>query len=614
MAQDDLTREQLLWRMVLLHRLAADLSEAVTPFDVAQVVVEQGVQTADAKTGAVWLRARDGSLRLGAHRGLPAEYMEEWRCIAPDSELPAQQVARTRRPWWIESADELETSAPELLDRATRAGRRNAFVVLPIVAHDRVLGVLSYGFAGDHRFAAQDRALIETVAYHCGQALDRARLFDVERRANERLRLLSEVGAIFASSLDYEAALSDLTRSLVPLIADWCAIDLVDDRGIPRPVAVAHMSPERAAFWRGDRERSPPAESDPLHSVLCTGESAIVPALPGARPIDPHAEERDVRIARELGASSMMIVPLRGRGPPVGAMTLICGADGAQYDREDLDFATVLAARAALAVENARLYQQSVETARSATEANRVKDEFLATLSHELRTPLNAILGWTRMIRGGQLDPSKMARALESIERNAGAQKQLVEDLLDVSRIVTGKLRLEVQALHLAPVVEEAIEAVRPAAHVKEIHLESSIEANLPPILGDPARLQQVVWNLLSNAIKFTSRGGRVQVRIQPTGSYLEVAVSDNGQGISADFLPYVFDRFRQADASFTRTQGGLGIGLSIVRSVVELHGGLVEVHSEGPGRGSTFVVKLPQAAAARVREREELRIGRSSA
>jgi signal transduction histidine kinase len=572
--------------MVLLHRLAADLSEAVTPFDVAQVVVEQGVQTADAKSGAVWLRARDGSLRLGAHRGVPAEYMEEWRLIPPDSELPAQQVVRTRRGWWIESADELETSAPEILDRQTQAGRRNAFVVLPIVAHDRVLGVLSYGFDGDHRFAPEDRSLIETVAHHCGQALDRARLFEVERRANERLRLLSEVGAIFASSLDYEAKLSELARSLVPLMADGCAIDLVDDRGFPRPVAVAHLNPERAAFWRAHRENSPPAESDPLHAVLRSGEAEIMPAS--------------------------MIVPLQGRGAPVGAMTLICCADGGQFDREDLDFATVLAARAALAIESARLYRQSVETARSATEANRVKDEFLATLSHELRTPLNAILGWTRMIRGGQLDPSKMARALESIERNAGAQKQLVEDLLDVSRIVTGKLRLEVQAIHLAPVVEEAIEAVRPAADVKGIDLASSLEANLPPILGDPARLQQVVWNLLSNAIKFTSRGGRVQVRVQTTGSTLELAVSDNGQGISADFLPYVFDRFRQADASFTRSQGGLGIGLSIVRSVVELHGGVVEVHSDGPGRGSTFVVKLPPAAT-RVRERDELRIGQTS-
>jgi signal transduction histidine kinase len=611
MAQDDLTREQLLWRMVLLHRLAADLSEAVTPFDVAQVIVEQGVQTADAKTGAVWLRAPDGSLRLGAQRGFPDGYLAHWRWIAADSNVPVQQAARTRRPWWVESIDEIEASAPQVHDRATQAGRRNGFVALPIIAHERLLGVLCYGFEGDHRFAPEERALIETVAHHCAQALDRARLFEVERRANERLRLLSEVGAILASSLDYETTLSDVARSLLPMLGDWCAIDLVDERGVPRPVAVAHANPAWAGLWQELRQRHPPHESDPLYGVLRTGRPELVPNIADA-PSDRPRDQRDPPLGREQGAHSRMIVPLQGRGTPVGAMTLVCGVDGRQYDREDLDFAVVLAARAALAIENARLYQQSVETARRATEANRVKDEFLATLSHELRTPLNAILGWTRMIRSGQLDPSKMARAFESIERNAGAQKQLVEDLLDVSRIVTGKLRLDVQVLDLAQVVEEAIEAVRPAAEAKEIRVERLLEANLPPIVGDPERLQQVVWNLLSNAIKFTARGGHVQLAIRPASSHVELAVTDDGQGIPADFLPFVFDRFRQADASFTRTQGGLGIGLSIVRSVVELHGGTVEVTSEGPGRGAAFLVKLPQAPA-RAREREEGRVRRTS-
>ncbi|HXG65548.1 MAG TPA: ATP-binding protein [Blastocatellia bacterium] len=235
------------------------------------------------------------------------------------------------------------------------------------------------------------------------------------------------------------------------------------------------------------------------------------------------------------------------------------------------------------------------QQARHAAEAsNRLKDEFLATVSHELRTPLNAIMGWSHMLRAQKQDAASLARGLEVIERNARLQAQLIEDILDVSRIITGKLRLRLRPTRLAPVVHQAVEAARPAARAKGIHLEEALDYSVGAVSGDPDRLQQVVWNLLSNAIKFTPKGGRVEVRLQRRDAEARITVSDTGQGISADFLPYVFDRFRQADASTTRKHGGLGLGLAIVRHLVDMHGGAIHAESAGEGQGATFTVSLP--------------------
>ncbi|MGH9311455.1 MAG: sensor histidine kinase [Vicinamibacterales bacterium] len=230
--------------------------------------------------------------------------------------------------------------------------------------------------------------------------------------------------------------------------------------------------------------------------------------------------------------------------------------------------------------------------------ANRAKEDFLATLSHELRTPLNAMLGWTRLLRTGKLEGAAMGRALETIERNAHIQEQLIADILDVSRIVTGKLRLELRRMKLAPVVEAALDTVRPASEAKGVRLLSEIGYD-GDVLGDPDRLQQVVWNLLANAIKFTPTGGTITVRVEQSGATAVTTVGDTGEGIPAALLPFIFDRFMQADASVTRSHGGLGLGLSIVRHIVELHGGNVEARSDGPGFGATFLVRLPVPVAS---------------
>ena len=234
------------------------------------------------------------------------------------------------------------------------------------------------------------------------------------------------------------------------------------------------------------------------------------------------------------------------------------------------------------------------QQAEALAHANRLKDEFLATVSHELRTPLNAMLGWATMLRGKQMDEATQQRAIETIERNARAQNQLIDDLLDVSRIITGKLRLDVRPVVLVSVLEAAIDSIRPAAEAKNIRLQSLLDPAAGPVSGDPDRLQQVFWNLLSNAVKFTPKGGRIQLRLERINSHVEITVSDTGQGISAEFLPYVFDRLQQADSTTTRAHGGLGLGLAIVRHLVELHGGQVQVASAGEGKGTTFMVNLP--------------------
>jgi PAS domain S-box-containing protein len=269
-----------------------------------------------------------------------------------------------------------------------------------------------------------------------------------------------------------------------------------------------------------------------------------------------------------------------------------------------------MAAQAAVAMDNSRLYEAAkrahVEAERSAEEkerlyreaeeSNRLKDEFLATVSHELRTPLTAILGWAHLLRTSNYKGDSALKAVETIERNARAQAQLIDDLLDVSRIITGKLRIDVLPVDPNSFIEAAIASVRPAAEAKGVRVLKIMDTGVVTVAGDPVRLQQVVWNLLSNAIKFTPRGGRVQVTLERVNSHIEIAVSDTGAGIPPEFLPHVFDRFRQADQRTTRQHGGLGLGLAIVRHLVELHGGTVHASSAGEGQGALFVVKLPVA------------------
>ena len=321
-------------------------------------------------------------------------------------------------------------------------------------------------------------------------------------------------------------------------------------------------------------------------------EPAILARLRAGERIEHYETVRVTKDGRFIDIS-LTVSPIVGpNGQIVGASKIARDITEQRQARKALDEAYAVAKRAqseaeAAATENERLYRQ-------AEESSRLKEEFLATISHELRTPLSAVLGWTRMLRLGQLSDADREKALDTIERNARAQAQLIDDLLDVSRIVTGKLRMDVRPSDPHSFIDAAVEAVRPAAEAKGVRVQKVIDTGAVVVPGDPGRLQQVVWNLLSNAIKFTPRGGRVQIRSERVNSHLEIIVSDTGQGIASDFLPHVFDRFRQADQKTSRQHGGMGLGLSIVRHLVELHGGTVRAASEGVGQGATFTVMLP--------------------
>lgn len=465
---------------------------------------------------------------------------------------------------------------------------------------------------GDYEIEARFRRSDGTYRWHLGRAMPVREAagqivkwfgtctdIDDQKRSQEGAYFLAAAVALLASSLDYETTLQRLADLAVPKLGDWCCVHLVEPDGSIRLLAVAHADPQKAQLMWEIEQRHPidPQGRHGVAKVLRTGESKVYSDIPDSvlAAVAPSAEW--LRILREYESLATMCVPLIARGRTLGVISLVAGESGRRYARADLGLAENLAHQAATAIDNARLYSE-------AQEANRLKDEFLATLSHELRTPINAILGWAQILQQRKLSQEKTVVALETIERNARLQAQMIEDLLDVSRIVGGKLTLKCRPIELLPTLEAALETVRPAAEAKKIQLVSVWEADDPLVWGDSSRLQQVLWNLLSKAVKFTPNGGRVEVRLSVEAghegermvesAYVLVQVRDSGIGINPKFLPFVFERFRQADSSSTRSYSGLGLGLAIVRHLVELHGGSVRAMSLGEGQGAIFTVQLP--------------------
>jgi PAS domain S-box-containing protein len=432
-----------------------------------------------------------------------------------------------------------------------------SYLAAPVVSRSgEVLGGLFFGHGEAGRFGVEHERVLAGIAQYAGIALDNARLYDTARSAelaNGRL------AAIVQSSDD-----AIVSKNLDGIVQSWNAgaermFGYTSEEMVGRPIAV--LIPE-------DR----PEEETGILARLRRGER-----------VDHFETVRRTKDGREINVS-VTISPVRNsRGEVVGASKVardITDRKRAEREREVL-----------LAAERA--------ARESAERHSRMKDEFLATLGHELRTPLNAVLGWATLLRGRAHGPAELEHALTVIERNARQQAQLIEDLLDMSRIVSGKLRLHVQGVELGVVIQAALDAARPAAEAKGVSLGHDLASDAGQVSGDANRLQQVVWNLVSNAVKFTPRGGAVRVGLERVASQVRVSVTDTGEGISAEFLPLVFDRFRQADSSTTRRHGGLGLGLAIVKHLVELHGGTVAASSEGVGRGASFSVSFPVRATS---------------
>ncbi|MEP0983051.1 response regulator [Leptolyngbya sp. FACHB-17] len=458
--------------------------------------------------------------------------------------------------------------------------------------------------ATDYVLKQRLERLIPSVKRALKEAEERAARKDAEERlinyAN-RLQTLSETSRSFSEAiLDFQTLLNTVCCTIGELLGDACILQLVsDDEQWLQIPAVYHRNPEVVTRVQQAANAFPQRIYEGLSAqVLQTQQPLFLSTTTNAEL--QVSTQTEASYLEQFTIHSLMIVPLRVRNRSIGSLSLIRETPDKSYTIDDQTFLQDLANRAALAIDNAHLYQRSQE-------ANRIKDEFLAMLSHELRSPLNAIIGWLSLLRSRQFDGATTTRALETVERNAKAQARLVEDLLDVSRVLQGKLRLTLRPLELLPVVEAAIDTVRPTAEAKNIQLHLALDPQIGKVSGDAERLQQVIWNLMSNAVKFTPKGGRVEVKLEKAGTDADgqsalafdaqITVSDTGQGIKSEFLPYVFDRFRQADSSITRTHGGLGLGLAIVRHLVDLHGGQVFADSAGEGRGATFTVRLPLLA-----------------
>ena len=416
------------------------------------------------------------------------------------------------------------------------------------------------------------------------------------RRASEAQRFLGDATHLLAGSLIPERTLSHLARLAVPAMADWSMLDMITDDGVSIRVGQAHRDPERQRLMESRLAATPPGLAGPpapgrIAEIVRHGAPVLVAnaTLEAFAGLGYSAEQ--VEVVRSYGLASMMYVPIVVRGQVKGGFCWGRNDRRARYDDDDVALAVEVARRASSAIENARLYAE-------AQTANRLKDEFVATLSHELRTPLNALLGWIELLRSHRLSPEREQEALEAIERTARLQAQITNDLVDVSKAVSGKFRLNPREVDSGEIVRNVSEAFRLAAESKGVRLVVAIPTDLPMVLVDPDRLQQIAFNLVANAVKFTAVGS-VEVSVRTDSGWLELSVRDTGIGIQPAFLPYVFDRFRQADGSVTREFGGLGLGLSIVRALVELHGGTVAVRSDGQGRGSTFSVWLPMAPLA---------------
>jgi PAS domain S-box-containing protein len=432
------------------------------------------------------------------------------------------------------------------------------------------------------------------------ELVERQRVASAEAlEARDRLAFLSDVGALLASSLDYAETLDRAVHLALPRLGDYCNVLIQDDHGQLHLAAWGHVRRDQEPLLREltqlvfDSAQTPrvPTLADRImasgQTLVATSAMLAQAAAAVPQPLSPEL----IEIGRQLRPHAYVGVPLFVRGHAAGVLAFGTTTDDSRRDYTAADVALIeeFSRRVAVALENARLF-------RHADELNRFKDEFLATLSHELRTPLSAVLGWARMLGSGQLDAVKTRQAIEAIERNAQAQARIVDDILDVARGREGSLRLEMTRFDLLTAVNRAVEAVMPTALAKQIQVDMTAAQSVP-LVGDPNRLQQVVWNLMSNAVKFTPGGGMVTVALAAVDGHAELRVSDNGAGIPANFLPFVFDKFRQADASFTRQHGGLGLGLAIARHLTELHGGSIDAHSAGEGSGATFVVRLPLPA-----------------
>ena len=423
---------------------------------------------------------------------------------------------------------------------------------------------------------------------------------DDQKRAEGMFGFLAEVSTVLASSLDYETTLAAVARMAVPHVADWCVVDMIEPRGGTRRLAVAHLDPAKVEQAWEQARRYPPALGDPRVAlrVLRTGRSEMGAEVEDAVLVDSAEDPEHLAMLRAQGCTSSISAALAARGRTLGVITFAMAESGRRYSAADLPLVEDLARRAALAVDNARLYREAHQAREEAEAANRAKDRFLAVLSHELRTPLTPVLAEVSAMLDDPATPESMRPVLEMTRRNVELEARLIDDLLDLNRIVQGKLRLNREVVNAHRLVLEALEICRGGIEAARLDVEVALEATRHHVEADAARLQQVVWNLIKNAVKFTPAGGFIAIRTRDDGGRLVVEVADTGVGIESGVLSRIFDAFEQGSTSVTQRFGGLGLGLAISRSLAEAHGGRLLATSPGKNQGATFSLELPAVDA----------------
>jgi PAS domain S-box-containing protein len=541
--------EKLMLEQTRLANLTGDIGQALIQDDKLRNILTACagtlVQHLDAAFARIWTLNKDENvLELRASAGMYT-HLDGEHSRVPVGKYKIGLIARERVP---HLTNDVQNDSRVSDKNWAKNEQITAFAGYPLIVEDQLVGVMCV-FA---RHSLTDITLdaMASISNGIANAIERKQTEEAFRESEERYRTVAETASDAIISIDEKSTILFINRAATRIFGYEVEEMIGQSLTMLMPDYLRHV--HEAGFERY-------METGKRH---LDWERVEVPGL--------HRDGHEFPLELSFGE-----LKKNNRHVFIGIARDISERKQVENERE-------------------RLLESEQAARTQAEEANHLKDEFLATLSHELRTPLNAILGWSQMLQSREMSEAETEKALKTIERNARSQNQLIDDLLDVSRIITGKLRLDVRAVDLTDVITAAVDAARPAAELKGIRLQTLIDPQATPISGDPDRLQQIVWNLLSNAVKFTPKGGRVQVRAERVNSHVEIVVSDTGRGIEREFLAHVFDRFRQSDGSSSRRHGGLGLGLAIAQQLVELHGGTISVQSAGEGQGSTFTVCLP--------------------
>lgn len=577
--------EQSAERTQRLARVTAELSNALREDEVAEVVIREGVRELGASTAGLWRVDSDRRqlVMLRTHN-YPQGSMEQVRRVPLDADLPVAESVRTGAPVWLQTWDAYRArfTGPEAQVQRQTQGEV-AIACLPLVVEGRALGGLAFTFSDARPFHEEERAFIQVVCHHCALAMERARLYVAGEVARERASFLAEAGAMLSSSLDYQQTLKRVARLAVPGIADWVAVEVSADGDRPAESLVEHADSRKVELGLEYRRKYPPDPQSPVGvpAVIRTGQSELHAEISEADLERAARDPEHLRLMRQLDIRSAMVVPIQVRGRVFGAITFVSSQPG-RYTAQDVEMAEQLGRRAGVAIENAALYQEAVK-------AVGLRDDFLSIAGHELKTPLTALMFQAQSLQRLSGSPEKVRERAEKVLQNGQRLAKLIEELLDVSRITSGRFKLEMEEVQLASMVREVAARLSDDAARAGVEIRLSLDDSVRGT-WDRARLEQVATNLLGNSIKYGA-GKPVEVKLEagPPGARLRVI--DRGIGIAPEDQARVFERFERAVSS--RQFTGLGLGLWIARQIIEAHGGRIAVKSQ-PGEGAEFTVELP--------------------